>query len=333
MESKDVRKILYAPPRGIGDIMFSLPLLHSLRGAYPSAQIYVPIPSDKQNVLDLVGFLRKTQRYLPKPSQDPLARDRWQASVSGDTKEKYRLEKLIYDKYLLGEEFDLALIPKEFTIDGIDCDTQICETDLINSVVNKNSSHMVDRFLGFVDYLGIPRIMSFDLDIDKEKDTTLSSGWKLESDKPYVVLNLGASLGRKVWSDKGYIETASWCLDNDFNVVLVGDKDSFDRALRVQDNERRVLNTVLREGYSFDLENFGRLALKAKSVVSPDTGILHVADASGARVIGLYGPTSPIKYAPYNNQGYVISRFNSDQNIQNIPSREVIKRLEEVVQT
>ena len=133
--------------------------------------------------------------------------------------------------------------------------------------------------------------------------------------------------------DKGYIETASWCLDNGFNVVLVGDKDSFDRALGVQDNERRVLNTVLREGYSFDLENLARLALKADAVVSPDTGILHLADAIGAKVIGLYGPTSPAKYAPYNNQGYVVSRFDSDQNVQNIPSQEVIKRLKEVVQT
>src|SRR3989344_2342261 len=98
MENRDIKKILYTPPRGIGDVMFSLPLLHSLREAYPRAQIYVPMAKDKQNVLDLVGFLKRTERYLPKPSEDPLARERWQASVRGDTKEKYRLEKEIYDK-------------------------------------------------------------------------------------------------------------------------------------------------------------------------------------------------------------------------------------------
>ena len=138
MRNEEVKRVLYTPPRGIGDIMFSLPLLHSLRGAYPNAQIYVPIPKDKQNVLDLVGFLKTTSRYLPKPSQDSLARDRWQASVRGDTKEKYRLEKLIYEKYLKGEDFDLALIPKGFTIDNIGCDNQICEDDLRNEGINTN---------------------------------------------------------------------------------------------------------------------------------------------------------------------------------------------------
>ena len=332
MKSENIQRILYAPPRGIGDMIFSLPLLHSLRVAYPNAQIYVPIPRDKQSILDLVGFLKKTRKYLPKPSEDPLARDRWQASVRGDTKEKYRLEKLIYDKYLNGEEFDLGLIPKDFNIDGIVCPVKVCERDLRTSGISLDNKHMVDRFLGFVDYLGIPKVMSFDLDVDTERNATLNSGWRLQSDRPYVVLNLGASLGKKVWSERGYSETASWCLNNGFNVVLIGDRDSFDIASRIQANERRVLNTVLREGHALDLENFARLALKSEAVISPDTGILHLADAVGAKVIGLYGPTSPKKYAPYNNQGNVISRFNSDQNVQNISSGEVIKRLEEVVQ-
>ena len=332
MKNEDIKRILYAPPRGIGDIMFSLPLLHSLRRAYPDAQIYVPIPKDKQNVLDLVGFLKTTNRYLPKPSQDSLARDRWQVSVRGDTKEKYRLEKLIYEKYLKGEEFDLALVPKDFSINSIDCPAQVCERDLRQAGIDTTGGHMVDRFLGFADYLDIKRNMCFDLDVDKEKETTLTSGWKVGSDKPYVVLNLGASLGKKVWSDKGYRKTASWCLNNGLNVILIGDKDCFDRALKIQGEERKVFNTVLRQGYSFDLENFARLSLRAGAVVSPDTGVLHIADAIGAKVIGLYGPTSPLKYAPYNNKTNVISRYDSDQNVQNISSREVIKRLEEVIQ-
>ncbi|MBI2105636.1 hypothetical protein HYT56_02240 [Candidatus Woesearchaeota archaeon] len=67
-----------------------------------------------------------------------------------------------------------------------------------------------------------------------------------------------------------------------------------------------------------------------KGLYAPPRGI---GDATRARAIGLYGPTSQIKYAPYNNRNNVISRFDSDKNVQNIPSRRVIKRLEGVVQT
>lgn len=331
MKNHSIKRILYASPRGIGDIMFSLPLLHSLREAHPKAEIFVPIPKDKRNVLDLVGFLKTTNRYLPKPSEDILARERWQASVRGDTKEKYRLEKLIYEKYLAGEEFDLALIPKNFVIDDIDCPMQVCDEDLRKRGMNIDGKHMVDRFLSFADYLAIQKNMNFDLDIDKKADTTLTSGWKIDSKKPYIVLNLGASLDRKVWSEQEYEETAVWCLDNGLNVILVGDKDCFDKASRLQNGEQRIFNSVLREGYSFDLENLARLMFKAGAVVSSDTGILHIADAIGARIIGLYGPTSPERYAPYNNRDKVISRYGSDKNVQNIPSAEVIKRLKEVV--
>ena len=63
-------KILYTSPRGIGDVMFSLPLLHSLRKAYPEATIYLPIPRDKVDALGLVGFVQRTPRFMPKPSED-----------------------------------------------------------------------------------------------------------------------------------------------------------------------------------------------------------------------------------------------------------------------
>ncbi len=109
MNDKKISRILYTPPRGIGDLVFSLPLLHSLRTAHPSAEIYVPIAKDKSDILSLIGGVKRTPRFLPKPSEDSLAAQRWQASERGDIKEKYRLERLIFEKYLQGEAYDLAL--------------------------------------------------------------------------------------------------------------------------------------------------------------------------------------------------------------------------------
>ncbi|HLC77695.1 MAG TPA: glycosyltransferase family 9 protein [Candidatus Nanoarchaeia archaeon] len=326
-----IDKILYTSPRGIGDVMFSLPLLHSLREAYSQARIYVPIPRDKQDVLNLVGFIEPTSRFLPKPSEDPLARERWQASVNEDTREKYRLEKLIYEKYLNGEEYDLALIPKDFKIDTIDCPTQINQDDLREEGFLPTSGHMVNRFLSFADYGGIPRKYCFDLGFDKSKEIRLNSGWTVKSDKPYIVFNLGASVGKKTWTAKGFRETAEWAHGNGFNVILVGDNASYDGALEIQGNDQRILNTVLKDSYSFNLQNFARLASRSSAVISGDTGMLHVADAAGARVIGLYGPTDPERYAPFNNKQNVVSRNGIDNDAKNIKASQVIEKLEEVV--
>ena len=330
MQNSTIRKILYTPPRGIGDLIFSLPLLHSLRQAYPEAAIYVSIPKDKKNIVDLIGFLETTLDYLPKPYDDPLAAQRWDASAREDTEEKYRLEKLIYEKYLLGEEYDLAIIPKNFHINTILCNAQISEEDLRKKGIETKDIHMVDRFLKFADYLGIEKHLSFELKIP-EGDVTLNSGWKFTSSKPYVVLNLGASLGKKTWTNKGYKEVASWSLDNGFNVILIGDNVCFDNALEIQDGNSEILNTVLKTGYSFDLKNYALLASKSAGVIGPDSGLLHLADAAGAKVIGLYGATSPKKYAPYHNQKNVVSRYNIDGNVKNISPDEVIGKLEKVL--
>ena len=322
-------KILYTSPRGIGDVMFSLPLLHSLRKAYPEATIYLPIPRDKVDALGLVGFVQRTPRFMPKPSEDTLARERWAASANGDTAEKYRLEKLIFDKYLAGESYDLALVPKNFRIDSISCPEQINDEDLAKSC--NAGFHMVDRFLGFARHLGIEEVLSFELGFNLNDEIKLNSGWNISTQEPYIVLNLGASLDKKTWPVEGYSDTAKWCTKNGLRVILVGDKECFDSSLDIQKDNKGIFNSVLRDGYSLNLENYGRLAAQSTAVVCVDSGLLHLADATGTKVIGLYGPTSPERFGPYNNRGNVVSRHSLDQNVKNISSSEVTKKLEDVL--
>lgn len=326
-------KILYTPPRGLGDMIFSLPLLHSLNYAYPGVKIYVPIPNEESKVemFNLVGFLKKPKKCLPLPYQDSLARQRWQASSSGNRQEKNRLEKLIFEKYLAGETFDLALIPKPFTIDTISCSKQITEDDLKQSGLQIPDMHMVDRFLCLAKYLGIPIVKNFTLDFNKNSATRLISGQKVDTTNPYLVMLLGTSLGKKKWTTQGYRDLADWCKQNNYNVVLIGTGEEYNSANQIAKDNKRVINTVPSSGYSINLENFARLASSSLAVVSPDTGLLHLADASGAIVIGLYGPTSPIKFGPYQNLDNVVSRNDSDEIVQNIKSSEVIKKLEEAL--
>lgn len=327
MINQNPGKILYVPPRGIGDIVFSMPLLHSLKLAYPDAELFVPVPRDKVEAIGLAGFLKRTETFLPKPSDDQLARERHRASVNGNTAEKYRLEKLIFEKYLAGQQYDLVLITKNFHIDSIRAGLQISEKDILERGI-PCGKHMVERFLSFADYLGIEKQIDFTLDIDKSIAPVLTSGFSVDSSKPYVVINLGASLDDKVWVTQKYQAVANWCLNHGLNVILVGDKSAYQRSQKIAGIGTRIYNTVLPEGYSFDLKNYAVLAARSFAVIGPDSGLLHIADAAGARVIGLYGPTSPEKYAPYHNRDSVISRFNDCKNIERITAEEVIRVME-----
>ncbi|MEA2163208.1 MAG: heptosyltransferase [Thermoanaerobaculia bacterium] len=73
--------------------------------------------------------------------------------------------------------------------------------------------------------------------------------------------------------------------------------------------------------------NFRELAFllrHAKLVVGGDTGPLHLADALGVPVAGLYGPTNPARNGPYNQRDHVIESYTTTKSMQSIGVDDVM---------
>jgi ADP-heptose:LPS heptosyltransferase len=68
----------------------------------------------------------------------------------------------------------------------------------------------------------------------------------------------------------------------------------------------------------------------ARVVIGGDTGPLHLADALGANVIGLYGPTNPRRNGPYTQLDRCIDRFSSTKLMGSITVEEVMKILKRI---
>lgn len=326
-------KILYVPPRGIGDLVFSLPLLHSLRSALiPPAEIEIPIPNrdSLKQMLDLIGFVKPCDVFLPTPSEDPLAKERWEASQSGDSNKKYAIEEKIFEKYLAGKSYDLAIVAKPFKIKSIKT-LQVSRKGLEEMGFDWKRAHMVDGFLAFADYMGIPPIKRFDLDFDRNSRARTLGGEEVGIQEPYILFNLGASSNSKKLTSETYSKVSKWLEKKGFNTVLVGTPQEYQDAREIEASGKGVINLVSNDCLTFDLRNYTILASQSKAVIGGDSGLLHLADATGTTVIGVYGPTNPAKVGPYNNLARVVSRYNSDQNITNVNGGELIGKLEEIV--
>jgi lipopolysaccharide heptosyltransferase I len=63
----------------------------------------------------------------------------------------------------------------------------------------------------------------------------------------------------------------------------------------------------------------------AKLVVGGDTGPLHLADALGVPVAGLYGPTNPTRNGPYNQLRNVIESFTTTKSMESISVDDVMR--------
>lgn len=81
-----------------------------------------------------------------------------------------------------------------------------------------------------------------------------------------------------------------------------------------------------------DLRELAALLQGAAAVVGGDTGPLHLAAALGTPVVGLYGPTDPLRNGPYGQIASTIDHYRGGRrSMDTIRADEVVSRLEEVL--
>jgi heptosyltransferase I len=104
------------------------------------------------------------------------------------------------------------------------------------------------------------------------------------------------------------------------------------RALAVWGPGERALAEAIgaRVAPQTNLRQLAWLLQQARVVIGGDTGPLHLADALGTRVVGLYGPTDPRRNGPYYQPTHCIDRFRSTKSMESISVEEVMTTLERV---
>ena len=113
----------------------------------------------------------------------------------------------------------------------------------------------------------------------------------LTGDERIVVLNTGGNWDLKQWPKERFAElTARLTRELGFTVVLCGAPS--DKA-RVQSIAQDCgVGPVVLAGET-DIKELAALFKRAHMVVSADSGPLHLANAVGANVVALFGPTRP----------------------------------------
>lgn len=125
-------------------------------------------------------------------------------------------------------------------------------------------------------------------------------------DRPVVALAPGAVGPSKRWTAAGFAALAQQLSAQGVEVWILGGPDEKALAAEIagagQANARDMTGPDLRNAI---------LALAAADVaVSNDSGLLHVAAATGTRSIGIFGPTSPWHWAPLNPLAAVVETAN-----------------------
>lgn len=275
----------------VGDMVHTLPVVRSLRAAWPQTRI---IWVGQPGPLGLVESLGAADEHLVFDRRAGLGGFRDVRRQAG--REPFDLVLVLQSYFKAG--LAAAMLPAARRI-GFDRRRARDLTWLLTGerIPPRPRAHMQDELLEFLDYLGIERQLEWGLG-PTEEERARYSDLLPESDRPTVAFVVGTSKPEKEWPAERYAAVADAVhADLGARAILVGGKSP--REMEAAEAIRRAAAHPPLDLREWDLRRVAYLLDRADVLVSPDTGPLHAAVALGTPTVALMGYTNPKRYGPY----------------------------------
>lgn len=128
--------------------------------------------------------------------------------------------------------------------------------------------------------------------IQQQHQTPLSAELSLLTDLPFWVMLHGTTWNTKYWPEAHWQSLIQQMISRGQRVLLPwGNEAEYQRAYRLKADYSDLQCVVLPR---LSLNTLAALMLKAKGVVSAETGLGHIATVLGVPCVMLHGPTDPL---------------------------------------
>jgi len=306
--------ILIVKLSAIGDVVHSLPVLEVLKKNFPRARIDWLIEEDAYKIVE------------GHPAIDNVIvsrRKSWQKAFLGGGKWKSALREIVqFANDLRSWKYDLVIDLHGLFKSGILTGLSRGKRKIGMSGATEGgwlfynerpipvdyNQHAIDRYLKVPEYLkcGFNNSWKGDIPIfesDRRKVNQLLDNDEFK-ESPLVAVNPVAKWKTKLWRTDCFAALADR-LRNDLScrIVFTGSKD--DRAI-IEDILSMMQTRAINLAGLTTLKELAYLYTRCKTLVTTDTGPMHIAVAMGCRVVALFGPTDPCRTGPYGGGNEVI---------------------------
>ena len=314
-----IQRILIINPYGIGDVLFTFPLIRNLRLEYPLA---------------FIGYLanRRTAGLLAANSDISRVfiyeRDEFQDIYRKDPV-KFLQQSFEFFNSIRQQDFDIVF---DISLNsGYGFLTAACGikrrvgfdfrhrgrllTDRL-PLQGYEGKHVVEYYLDLLGLIGIP-VKSRDLKFDlPPQECGWAQEWlerhKIDRAKPLIAVfpGGGASWGKdakfKRWPAAKYADLIDKIIENfDAAIILLGDPKEVELCREVVSLTHFPLHLAAGET---SLLGLAALLKLCRGAIVNDGGPLHVAAAAGVRTLSIFGPVDPQVYGPYPVAGHIVAR-------------------------
>lgn len=297
-------KILIVTKNWLGDILFETPAIETIALAYPQAEIVCIAPERCRSILEAHPAVH---RFIPF-----------------DEKKEHRsfFSKIKFVLELRREKWDRAYLfhrsrTRAFLLMSAGVKARIGYAPsghrrfLTHPVAEPEGRlHHRDYFLTLVERSGLKRPVDpacrfyFSPEDEKKSEELLAA----HSLKQFVCFHLGANWEPKRWP-AGHFARLAHMISEKWNLPVVLTGGPGDIALGNEVEKKAGPAKIISLIGQTSLTELGALFSKALFVVSGDSGPLHIASGSGARVVALFGPTDPELTGPCGPGDKIVLTF------------------------
>ncbi|WP_407354464.1 glycosyltransferase family 9 protein [Luteimonas sp. R10] len=286
----------------LGDVTHVLPLVHTLRRAWPETALTWIIGKGEQRLLD--GL----------PGVEFMVYDK-KSGLSGMRALRHALSGRRFDALLqmqVAARANLlsAFVPARRRI-GYD---RSRSKDLHGLFVNERiperpGIHVLDAIGSFCEPLGLKQTqVDWNLPVPDDARDWARAQWA-DNGTPTLLISPCSSHALRNWRAERYAAVADHAAAKGWRIVLCGGRSTL---------ERETADAILAGMHSPALDLVGKDTLKqlpallarADLVMTPDSGPMHIANAVGAKVLGLHAASNPERSGPYSDRRYCVDRYD-----------------------
>lgn len=287
-----VERILIIAIPGIGDVLLSTPLIRAVRKNWPEAELHVMLRHAAASILEgnedvdeiigmapRAGFLEVSRLLLPR----------------------FRKYDLIISNAMSDRTMFYSMLLGRRRVSTIPATKQPWKRWLNHAWVDVDEEHwhiMVRmRNLGKAAGLevGYDVVNPFSPDSRDIIAEQLGEGWH---EQPYAVIHPSASLPEKHWHREGWHSVVDHLLGRGLRVVVTGGPGADEQSYVDEELGLRSMQ-VDRVVGRLRLADIAELAAGADIYTGVDTLVSHIAAAAGTPTVVLFGPSNPMRWAPW----------------------------------
>ena len=286
----------------IGDVTHVVPLVRTLQAVWPATKLTWIVGKLENRVVD----------DLPGVEFVVFDKSKGRAAFS-DVKRALggrRFGALLHLQVALRANLLSAIVRAPLRI-GYD---KARSRDLHGLFVNRRiaartGQHVLDAMASFLEPLGLKQTaVRWDIPIpDSAKEFAETH---LPGDAPTLLVSPCSSHRLRNWLPDRYAAAMDHAAAKGWRVALCGGPSAYERefgSVIVEKCKSKPLDLIGKD----TLKQFLALCTRARIVLTPDSGPMHMANAVGTAVLGLHAASNPNRSGPYSDRRWCVDRYDA----------------------